>query len=58
MVTQNQLTPQSSEYNPLNQIASLQASEIAIYLVSVVDKATVACRQAFQLTTQPPTVKT
>ena len=51
-------TPQSSEYKPLNQIASLQALEIAIYSASVVDKATVACKLAFQLTAQPPMVKT
>ena len=51
-------TPQNSEYKPLNQIASLQASEIAIYSASVVDKATVACKLAFQLTAQPPMVKT
>jgi len=50
-------TPQSSEYKPLNQIASLQASEIAIYLASLVDKATIACKLAFQLTAKPPMVK-
>jgi hypothetical protein len=53
-----EVTPQSSEYKPLNQIASLQASEIAIYLASVVDRATVAYKLAFQLTPQPPMVKT
>ena len=36
-------TPQSSVYKPLNKIASLQASEIAIYSASVVDKVIVAC---------------
>ena len=50
-------TSQSSEYKPLNQIASLQASEIAIYSASVVDKATVACKLTLQLTAQPPMVK-
>src|SRR6266498_3150310 len=45
-------------YKPLNQIASLYASEIAIYSASVVDKATVACKLAFQLTAQPSMVKT
>ena len=49
---------QSSEYKSLNQIASLHASEIAIYSASVVDKATIACKFAFQLTAQPPMVKT
>src|SRR5438105_12396334 len=52
------VTPQSSVYKPLNQIASLHASEIAIYSASVVDKATIACKLAFQLTAQPPMVKT
>ena len=51
-------TLQSSEYKPLNQIASLQASEIVIYSASIVDKATIACKLTFQLTTQPPIVKT
>src|SRR6266508_2210744 len=41
---------------PLNQIASLHASEIAIYSALVVDKATVAYKLAFQLTAQPPMV--
>src|SRR6266508_6964317 len=52
------VTPQSSVYKPLNQITSLHASEIAIYSASVVDKATIACKLAFQLTAQPPMVKT
>jgi hypothetical protein len=41
------VTPQSSEYKPLNQIASLQALEIAIYSTSVVDKATLGSKHAF-----------
>jgi hypothetical protein len=39
-------------FRPLNQIASLADSETAIYSASVVDKATVACKRAFQLTAQ------
>ena len=51
-------TRQSSEYKPLNQIGSLQASEIVIYSASVVDKAIVAYKFIFQLTSQSPMVKT
>jgi hypothetical protein len=57
MVTQEEIL-QSSEYKPVNQIASLADSETAIYSASVVDKATVACKCAFQLTAQPQMVKT
>ena len=53
-----EVIPQSLEYKPLKQIASLQASEIAIYSASIVDKAIVACKLAFQLIAQPPMVKT
>ena len=49
---------QNSEYKPLNQIAFLQHSKIAIYSALVVDKAIVAYKLAFQLKTQPPMVKT
>ena len=42
-----EVIPQSLEYKPLNQIASLQASEIAIYSAYVVDIAIVACKLAF-----------
>ena len=43
----SEVTPQSSEYKRLNQIASLQALEIAIYSASEVDRATIACKLDF-----------
>jgi hypothetical protein len=57
MVMQD-LIPHSSEYIPFNHKASLVTSAIAIYSAYVVDKATVSCKRAFQLTAQSPTVKT
>ena len=38
---------QSSKYKTLNQISSLQASKIAIYLALVVDRAMVAYKLPF-----------
>ena len=48
----------SSLNSPFNQIASLQASIIAMYSASIVDKATIVYKVAFQLIAQPPIVKT
>jgi hypothetical protein len=42
-IVMQDVTPQSLEYKLLNLIASLQASEIAIYSSSIVDRAIVAC---------------
>jgi len=52
------VTPHSSVYKPLNQIASLHASEIAIYSASVVEQATIDCKVASRFTPQPTMVKT
>jgi hypothetical protein len=51
-------TPHSSAHNPFSQINSLHASEAAMYAASVVDKVTMDCNVALQLTAQLPTVNT
>jgi hypothetical protein len=57
-IVMQDVTPQSLEYKPLNQI-TLQALEIAIFSASVVDRATIAYKLAFHLIAQqPPMVKT
>jgi hypothetical protein len=42
-----EVDPKNSEYKPRNQIAYLWALEIAIYFVSIIDRATIAYKLAF-----------
>jgi hypothetical protein len=52
------ISPQNSAYRLFNQTTYLLASQAAIYSTFVVDKATVDCKQAIQLSVHPPTVNT
>jgi hypothetical protein len=45
------VSPQNLAYRPFKQTTSLLTSQVATYFAYLVDKATVDCRQALQLTT-------
>lgn len=53
-----EVIPQISKYKPLNQTGSLPTLGIAICSTSVVDRAIVVCKLAFQLVAQPTMMKT